>query len=195
MANKKAPWRDAGAGGRITPATVSATASAVPATNPRVFSSATLGTDVNLVSAAKVHSDDLEDLWLEVGAAVSDVNTRIRTSSSEARATGRHLPPHEWAELQTRRSFLAALHQQLQVRIGRQKRLERQERGEAWLRERAEVAHSLEFHFQQVVRQEASPVDYQRWVLQAEVRRAAAVRHEQAAQRRQAQQQGGQSHA
>ena len=138
---------------------------------PPVFRSAALGLDITLESIADVYPDDLEDLAAEIGAALSEVNASIRVASSEARTTGIHLPRQQWADLQARRGALAALHQKALVRVNQQKKVQKQQRHEEHLRGHSSFDH----HFRQVVRNEANPVDYQRWVLQAEARRAAEI--------------------
>jgi hypothetical protein len=136
-----------------------------------------LGYNISVDSVDQVPDDDLSDVCDEVAAALRDANRNIATASSLARDHGRPVPAGRWVELKGRRLDLAGLHQLLLARRGRyreeQKRRNQQARQaeQTWLPE-------LPVFFQQVVRNEARPVDYQRWILQAEMRRnAEAVRH------------------
>ena len=164
--NKKAPRRGLGerAAGQGARNIAAPTVVRAPA-----FVSKTLGHEVTLKSVADLHPDDLRDVAAEIGAAISEVNASIRIASSEAHRTGIHLCRIQWAELQASRGALGALHQKVLARVAQQNRQEKQRRHEAQL----QAQESLAQYFQQVVRNEANPVDYQRWVLQAETRRAA----------------------
>ena len=142
------------------------------------FHSRILGRSITTDTAHQVVDvDDLEDVTNEVGAALMEINARIRSAGGEARSTGRHLPPSQWAELQSRRSAIAALHQQL-LSMRSRARHEREQISATLKEEQAKRLPDLSHFFQQVVRNEASPVDYQRWALQAEMRRTAEANHQ-----------------
>jgi hypothetical protein len=145
--------------------------------HPTRFCSRVLGFDLTTTNLDDVSSDDLDEVTAEVGVALTAVNARIKAAGGTARATGHHLVSTEWSALQIRRGFLAALHQPLLAKRGQRRRDEQL----ASQQEQAKTQRlpDLSHYFQQVVRNEAQPVDYQRWVLQAEMRRAAdATRHQ-----------------
>jgi hypothetical protein len=146
------------------------------ATNPRTFASEVLGRTVTLLSASKLSPEDLEDLLPEVGGELASTNAAISAFGSRARATGEHLHPRQWSDLQTRRGFLVALHQQLQTDLGK---LRRQDKAERNARQEAAGGLPVEHHFLQVVKNEASRVDYQRWLSQAEARHRDALTRQQ----------------
>jgi Asp-tRNA(Asn)/Glu-tRNA(Gln) amidotransferase B subunit len=132
-----------------------------------------LGRNITPDTVDSIDPDDLEDVVVEVGQSLSAANAYIRTAGTEARSTGRYLPAPQWAELQNRRTFLAALHQKLLTKRSRLSRQEREQREAAAQAAKASAVPDLSHYFQQVVRNESRPADYQRWVLQAEMRRSA----------------------
>lgn len=146
--------------------------------NPQKFRSRILGQDLTSDTAYDISADDLDDVSAEVGTALCAINARIKTACGVARSTGRHMPAAKWADMQAHRSFLAALHQQLLTMRGRRTRQERDERIATQEQDNSKRLPDLTHYFQQVVRNEARPVDYQRWVLQAEMRRTADANRE-----------------
>jgi len=144
--------------------------------NPRTFASEALGRTVTLLSASKLSPEDLEDLWPEVDRELAATSYTSKAASDRARATGAHLHPRRWADLQTRRNFLVELRQQLKAALAK---LKSQEKAERNARQEAAGGLPVEHHFLQVVRAEASRVDYQRWLSQAEARHSDAITRQQ----------------
>lgn len=132
---------------------------------PRHHSKA-LGRPIELDDIEELSLQEMEDLYYEVGAELSSIGGRMKAAQALRLETGRRMPGEEWAWLVARRGVLAPLHQRLAAVKARINRAERQEIHER----RAAGGPTFEAVFKDVVYSEANPVDYQRWVLQTEIR-------------------------
>ena len=143
-----------------------------PFSTPMIFFSRNLGHEVSLETLDQLHPDDADDLIGEVGAELSKVNAQIKLRNRDA--SGRL--SDELIDLRTRRATLAAMHQQLLTGRSRRNREQKQQRQQRY---ETTVEVTLAHHFIQVVRSEANYVDYQRWILQAEIRQKAEIVRQQ----------------
>lgn len=134
-----------------------------------------LGRSVSVEDVDEIDPDDIRDLASEVGWALTAINGRIKSANIALHSEESALTAAEVDQLYQRRSFLAGLHQRLLQRRSQNKRQE-EERRRASESEQASDVPDLPHYFQQVVRNECRAVDYQRWILQAEIRRSADMR-------------------
>lgn len=134
------------------------------------FQSKVLGHAITLDSLDDIPKDDLVDVSAEVATALRELNLEVKRLGGLARSRKQYLHPQDWTDIHSRRAYLADLHQKL-LRLGKQHRIAENQRQQQ--ARDASLAPDLSDFFQQVVRSEANRTDYQRWILQAEIRRAA----------------------
>ena len=141
------------------------------------FRSTALKRRVTVNDVPQLDDDEVDVLYDELTAELCDLRSDISAAMADRAEGGRGLPPAEWSRMQSRKAFLGAMHQKLQLR-----RKAARERMRTVTQEELQPSngdgsdallsgHSTAWHFQQIARSEASAADYQRWVLQAESRR------------------------
>ena len=124
--------------------------------------------DANL--GAVVSEDDLNDVVDEVVRALHNAKGALRNAVKNRM----NISPSKMLKIQQRRADLGRLHQALLQRTSEMSRKEKEERiRQADERERLRPFSKF---FQEVVRHEASPVDYHRWIAQAKQRQQEADR-------------------
>ena len=134
-----------------------------------------LSRSIDISDVSSIDPEDVAAVCDEAACCLSKLNANLRSFSSQARATGKYLSPQDWQRLNLERADAAALHQSLLSRRRQIRILEEEAR-----RSHADdspVPDAAVF-FMQVVRNEAKPADYQRWILQAELRRSAEIRRQ-----------------
>ena len=130
----------------------------------------------------EVADEDIEELSAEIGACLVGINTKLKHVRRNAFTHNNFIPAAEMQQLEDDRAQLAILHQAtLRIKAALRKQ-EEAEKQEAHDRREASVK-PFSYYFQQVVRNEADKTDYQRWVLQAEMRhsRDLKIEHRKAA--------------
>lgn len=147
-------------------------------TTPRCHLSKALGHAIDADNLDQISPDEIPSVTAEVGWALSAINLRIKAAAAAASRNEQAPLVDELAELQEQRCFLAGLHQLLLQLRGHYRRQET-ERQQAAAAERTSSIRDLSHYFQQVVRNESRPADYQRWVLQAEMRQNADLNRAQ----------------
>lgn len=123
-----------------------------------------LNRNISAKDGATIDIEDALDVANEVGYNLTKVNAKLKILSSRAKIQGRHSTQEQWENFTNIRSDLAALHQTLLMRISAANNAEKNARA------KQEEGQTFADHFKQVVRNEANPVDYQRWIIQAEMR-------------------------
>ena len=124
-----------------------------------------LNRNISAESGVTIDIDDAQDVANEVGHNLTKVNARLKILGSRARSQGRESTQKEWEYLTNIRADLAALHQTLLKRISSANKTEKNLRAQ-----QEQESRTFADYFKDVVRSEASCVDYQRWILQAEIR-------------------------
>ena len=124
-----------------------------------------LNCNISAEAGASIDIEDAQDVANEVGHNLIKVNSKLKILGSRAQSQGRESTQKEWEYLTNIRADFAALHQTLLKRISSNKRTEKN------LRVQQEQENkTFADYFKDVVRSEANRVDYQRWILQAEIR-------------------------
>jgi hypothetical protein len=126
-----------------------------------------LNRNINAKNCFEISIEDAPDVANEVSYNLTRVNAKLKVLSSRAKAQGYKSTQEEWEHFTNIRADLAALHQALLRRISAANRAEKN------ARITQEEKQTFADHFKQVVRNEANPVDYQRWVAQAKIRHEA----------------------
>lgn len=126
------------------------------------FWSEVIGAKVNDENCTQVvGQDDLLDVSNEVLRALQNTKHKL----SYAKRNRLNVAPRKILEIEQSRKGLALLHQALLRQISIKSRSEKQER----IRQHEELERMRPFekYFQIVVKHEASPADYHRWIAQA----------------------------
>jgi hypothetical protein len=126
------------------------------------FWSDVIGAKINDENCGQVISqDDLLDVSSEVLRALQNTKQKL----THAIRNRMDVAPRKIAEIEQSRKGLALLHQALLRQISIKSRSEKQER----IRQNEELERMRPFekYFQIVVKHEASPADYHRWIAQA----------------------------
>lgn len=134
-----------------------------------------LGRSIDLSDVPQIEPDEVEIVCDEAAHSLTKLNAKIKSYGGRARATGQYLSPQDWQKLNHDRADAAALHQAL---LSRRRKIRLAEEEERKQRNEASILPTLSDHFMQVVRNEASPSDYQRWILQAELRRSVDIQRQ-----------------
>ena len=123
-----------------------------------------LNRNIHAKDGAIIDIEDALDVANEVSGNLTRVNAKLKILASRAKRHGRESTQKEWEDFTHIRADLAALHQTLLKRISSAKKTEKETRAKQG------ETQTFADHFKQVVRNEANPVDYQRWINQAKLR-------------------------
>lgn len=129
------------------------------------FWSEVVGAKINDTNIDKVVPED--DL-LEVSGEVVRALHRAKAALRDAAKNRMNIAPNKMLKIQQRKANLGCLHQALIQKVSEVSRKEKEERIRQ-ADEREKLRPFSKF-FQEVVRHEASPADYHRWVAQAKQR-------------------------
>lgn len=138
------------------------------------FWSETIGAKINHINFEEVvFEDDLIDVLDEVVRALHSAKEALRDAASNRM----NIPPRKLLKLQQRKSDLGRLHQALLQKRSEMSRKEKEQRIRR--AEESERLRPFSKFFQEVVKREASPVDYHRWIAQAKQRQLGVMEGEQ----------------
>jgi 2-phospho-L-lactate guanylyltransferase (CobY/MobA/RfbA family) len=124
-----------------------------------------LNRDITAADGDSIDIDDAQDVADEVGSNLIRLNAKLKIVGNRARRQAEEKTLKEWEILTNVRADLAALHQTLLKRISAANKRERELEAK-----RRQEGKTFADYFKDVVRCEADRVDYQRWILQAEMR-------------------------